>query len=197
MTLSYKILSDSKTKTMMKKITKVNPDHGLQPNHVKIMTQDLRFAPSWQCVKCEDYSSVPNRFQTYLSDGKNLNPAHYTVDPYGDNHFNAMNLNLSDDVIVGYIEFYYSFFVKNGDGLRLISQSEDIQWQDEISPSLRQSIDSDLTNYPVITPQKDGWRVVVSCVFRQSILCVTFFVNREGMIEIEAQHSLVDDLPIH
>lgn len=189
-------LSPAKTKTVLKKMDSVDPDHGLNPKHIKIMAQKLPFTQSWQQLSCEDYSSVPFQIKKYLYDDSTVYPVHYSNNPYVDNNFSKMNLTITADNIAAYIVFYYGFYVGGSDRLRPIYHIDDIEWQEELPPMTRQSLEKDFFHYPKIKNAPDGFFVIMPCIFRQSIMIVTFFISNLGLIEIQDRSSLVDDLPI-
>jgi hypothetical protein len=196
MPLTFKLLTDSQKKSFLKILNDINPTHGLISNHVQIMSRKLSFASDWTYYECEDYSSVPNKFQFYLKHKKNLELLKFTDDPVKDNHILSMDLNLNEDTILDYLKFYYKFFTKGAYKLKIIKQSDDIDWQEDLTPMARQSLDKDLLNYPKITSDEKGISVQISCVFQFSIIIISFFITPDGLIEIQDKQSLVDDLPL-
>ena len=189
-------LSPAKTQSLLKKIEKINANHGLHPNHVKIMAQKLSFAPSWQFIICEDFSSVPFQTKRYLTDDAKIYPIQYSNNPYQDNHFNELNLIINADTVALYVAFYYELYLSGSDRLKPVFHTDDIEWQEDLPPMIRQSLEKDFTYYPKIKTTSDGFLVIMPCIFRQSVMCVTFFVSDTGLIEIQDRTSLVDDLPI-
>lgn len=196
MPLTFKLLTDSQKKSFLKILNDINPTHGLEEKHVQIMSRKLSFAPDWVYYECEDYSSVPNKFQFYLKHKKNIKLLKFTEDPVKNNHISSMTLNLNDQTIVDYLKFYYKFFTKGAYKLKIITQSDDIDWQDDLTPMVRQSLDKDLFQYPNIMSDKKGLSVKIPCVFQFSIIIISFFITYDGFIEIQDKQSLMDDLPL-
>ena len=197
MSSAFKVLSDSKRKNFLKNLDKAQPNHGFEINHVKVMEQDISFAKNIRCVECEDYSSVPHRFQTYLiGSNDDIQPVLHGDNPYTDNHFDKMGIVINQDNVADYLSFYYRFFVKGSDYLKPVTHCDDIDWNDDITPMVQQSLEKDLSNYPKISSKNDGFNVKMACIFQQSIMIVTFFVSEHGIVTIEDRQCLAEDLPI-
>lgn len=196
MAQKYTELSPAQTKSVFKLIDKIDGDHSFHENHVKILKQELSFAPSWEKIICEDYSTVPFKSKTYLKQNKNMIPVTYSANPWDDNNIEKMDLDLNNQNISAYIKFYFECFVKGSDILKPVSFSDEIEWQGDLSPSMKQSLDKDFVLYPQIIQQKNDFMVKMPCVFRQSIMIVDFKIDESGKIEIQSKQSLVDDLPI-
>ncbi len=192
----YTELSPTQTKKIFKIIDKYDGDHGFHADHAKIMAQDLTFAPSWQRIICEDYSSVPFQSKTYLMKDDKIKTVKYTANPWVDNDFSKMNLDLNTLNIEAYLKFYFDFFVTGSDHLKPVSFSDEIDWQGDLTPTMKQSLDKDFVLYPQINQKETMFTIKMPCVFRQSIMIVTFHVADDGQIEIKDRQSLVDDLPI-
>ena len=189
-------LSPVKTQSLLKKIEKIDPSHGLRHDHVRMMTRKLSFAPSWQELMCEDYSSVPFQMKRYLYNDVMVYPVAYSNTPYDHNHFKDLDLLITDENIADYIIFYYGLYVSGSDRLTPISCVDDIEWQEDLPPMTRQSLEKDFTHYPKIKNAPEGFIITMPCIFRQSIMIITFFVTNDGFVEIQDRSSLVDDLPI-
>lgn len=196
MTKKYNELSPAKTKSVFKVIEKHDKNQSFNKDHVKIMTQDLSFADGWERLSVEDYSSVPFQSKSYLKNGNDLKITMYSPDPWSDNKFNEFGIDLNSHNIETYLKFYFDFFISGSDGLKPVSHTDDIEWQNDFSPSIKQSLDKDFVLYPQINQENDDFTVKTACVFQQSIMIVTFFVKSNGQVEIKERQSLVDDLPI-
>lgn len=193
---SYIQLSPSKTKAFLKNINESIDQQGLHTENVKIMVQNLSFCENWKYVVCEDFSTVPNILKTYLMFGKIIKPVKYSSNPYKYNDMDKMNIKIIDKNIIDYLLFYYRLFINGSDKLLPIIHTDDIEWQDDLSPMATKSLEKDLFNYPKIESNKNGFYVTIPCIFRQSIIIVKFFIDYNGIITIEDRHSLADDLPI-
>ncbi len=196
MPLTFKLLNDSQKKSFLKTLKTINPEHGLEENHVQIMSRKLSFAPDWVYYECEDYSSVPNRFQFYLKNNKDIKSLKFTDDPIKDNCVSDMALDLTAETVIDYLNYYYKFFIKGAYKLKVIKQTDDVDWQDDLTPMTRQSLDKDLSQYPKIKSDEKGLFVEIPCVFQFSIIIISFFITHDGLIEIQDKQSLADDLPL-
>jgi len=192
----YKDIESQQKSNVMDMITAVHNDHGLDPDHVKIMTQNLIFTSGFQRLVCEDYSALPFKIQHYLYDGHHIHMLNYSQDPYNDNAFYTLGLTLTPVNIVDYLKFYCDYWVSGSDRLRPVSSADDIEWQEEIGPHLKQSLNNDLVLYPKIKAQADSFAVTMPCLFQQSIMVVDFMISKAGQAEITGRTSLIDDLPV-
>ncbi len=192
----YKELSPAKTKSAVEKLNKISSGDDLNPNHVKIMAQDLSFTNGWQRLMAEDYSSTPYKQKIFLKNNNKYFTVKYSPTPFQDNHIRDMDLDLTEGTVIAYMMFYYDYYINGADRLKPIFHYDDIDWQDDLPPMTRKSIETDFANYPTIANEKNGHTIKMPCVFRQTIMIVTFFVSRDGMIEIKDRQSLIDDLPI-
>lgn len=196
MTHKYIELSPAKTKSVSKIIEKHDKNQSFNKDHVKIMALDLSFANGWERLSVEDYSSVPFQSKSYLKNGNNLKIMTYSPNPWSDNNFEELGLDLNTHNLEAYLKFYFDFFISGSDGLKPVSHTDDIEWQNDFSPTIKQSLDKDFILYPQIHQDNDDFTIKTACVFQQSIMIVTFFVKSTGEVKIKDRQSLVDDLPI-
>ncbi len=193
---SYSELSDSKTAALLKQMDQMNPDHGFNHKHTKMVERPLTFAPDWRELVVEDFSSIPFKSKTFIKGDSILKPLVYSPDPYKDNAFDDLPLFLNHDTVADYIDFYTQCLTIKTGKLKSVRSFDDIEWQDDLPPQARQAIEKDLLSYPQITNDDDSLTVKMPCVFKQSILIVTFLVHQDGTIDIMGRNSLIEDLPI-
>lgn len=193
---AYQDISPQKTQSFLKLIEKNDNNQSFNKESVKMMSQYLAFMPDYERLVCEDYSTVPNQVKHYLRDAETIYPMLYSVDPWMDNDFGNKNLDLNTQNIASYVRFYFDYFINGSDTLKPIRFTDDITWQDEISPSIRQSMEKELLHYPEIEQKNENFLIKMPCVFRQSIMTVTFNIDPQGRIDIEKRESMIDDLPI-
>lgn len=196
MTKKYNELCPKQTKSMFKLIEKQDKNQSFNKDHVKIMASDLPFTNGWKKVSVEDFSSVPFQSKIYLLKDNVLKIMTYTTDPYKNNGFDMLGLDLNDHNIENYLKFYFDFFIRGNDILKPVSHADDIEWQNDFSPTIKQSLDKEFVLYPQINHENDDFLVKMPCVFQQSIMVITFFIQSNGKVEIKDRQSLVDDLPI-
>jgi hypothetical protein len=193
---SYTELSDSKVANLLKQMDKLDPQHGFHSKHSKMIERPFGFAPGWSELIVEDYSSIPFKSKSYLKNNKGLRPIIYSQDPYKDNGFDDLPLFLNHDTVAEYIDFYVKCLVIQIGKLKPVRHFDDIEWQDDLPPQARQSIEKDLLSYPNIVGDDDSLTVKMPCVYKQSILIVTFLVHSDGTVDILDRRSLIEDLPI-
>ena len=195
MTSPYVELSRNDARKIINSLPE-NRDIPLDADKTKILRQDLIFAKDWQRLICEDYSSLPYRKADFLSNGNRIVSLHYSADPYETNNFIDLKLDLNAQTVIAYLKFYYDYYRPEKTPLKPIFQVDDMQWQDDLSPSTIQSLERELKNYPIINPVTDGFKIVNLCAFGISILEINFFISLKGKIKIESHRVLMDDLPL-
>jgi hypothetical protein len=194
----YKEFSPDTTKTVLEKLKKNNDGFGFDVNHTRIMACDLSFAKGWQILIAEDFSKAPFKSKMIIVE-RNSDPfwAKYSNNPYDDNNFDRMDIKLNDNNLYDYIAFYFKFFSKNGESLKPVLHFDEIEWQDDLPPMTRQSLEKDFQFYPDIKHEDNGnFILICPCVFQYSIMIVTFNITSDGKISISKRQSLMENLPI-
>lgn len=193
--VSFKEFSPSKTKSFIQRLDKEKVSHTFKPNTTKVLGQNLSFADEWMRVECEDFSEMPHQKSIYLVNDKKIIPVSYTPSPL-ENLFGAVDLTLTDSNIVDYLSLYFLAFVQNGERIQPVFHADDIQWQDDLSPMLRKSLELDFSKYPRIQKNENNFTVEFLCVFHQSIMAITCEIQADGVVEMIDRAVITDDLPI-
>lgn len=196
MVLSYKQFTPTKTASFIDKLNKAQKVHGLNKNTTKILGQNLSFAPGWVRVECEDYSEMPHIKQSYLTDDTTIVPFVYGPDPRHD-IFKDVSLDITADNVIEYLTIYFGAFLQNGERIIPVFHADDISWQEDLTPMLKKSLETDFAKYPQIISIEDRLRVKFLCVFHQAIMQITCFVDAHGLVEMTDRAVLTDDLPIN
>jgi hypothetical protein len=197
MTTSYAEVPQEEAQKILEKINNENGLVVLDNDKTKILRQNLQFALGWKRIICEDYSTVPYKKTDFLTYNNKIYTLHYSPNPYLDNHIHEMNINLNEDNIVAYISFFYDYFLKGSDRLKPILYIDDIHWQDDLPPMAKKSLVKDIKSYPIIKIYEKNFEVVMPCVFRSSLIEVSFLIGLDGQIDIQNKLILIDDLPVH
>ena len=74
---------------------------------------------------------------------------------------------------------------------------DDVLWQEDVTPMVRKSLETDFQKYPQIVEYKDSYDVTLMCVFRQSIIQVVFHVSTRGDVTIANRTILIEDLAVN
>lgn len=161
----------------------------------KILGQNLSFADGWMRVDCEDYTAMPHRKQIFLANDKNILPFIYSPDPLGD-LLAPLDIDINEKTVMDYLIVYFLAFVKNGEKIIPVFHADDIQWQDDLTPLLRKSLEKDFARYPQIKNDGENILATFSCLFQTSLLEITCLVLRDGRVEIKNRIVQLDDLPV-
>ena len=196
MTSSYVEMPSADIIKTLKSLEKQDFDFNLDQEKTKILKQDLKFAKGWQRILCEDYSSMPYKKNHFLIGDKIIYPLSYSPDPYTQNNLDKIQIHLNDETVTDYLSFYLDYFLSGQHRLRMISHVDDIEWQDDLPPLTRQSLEKDLRKYPEIEKKDDYFFVTTACLFRLSIMEVCFQLRSDGYVEIKDNKLMVEDLPI-
>lgn len=191
----YLQLTPAKTKSFLRRLNAANPDYGFEENTVKILKQNLSFAPGWVRYDCEDQSEMPHRHYIFVADDEDIKPVVYTSQPIED-LWDTNDLVINENTVFPFLNFYLMTLNTGGETLRPMTSVDDVSWRDDLAPTARKSLDKELMAYPVISKEKDNYIVKTAAVFRHSLMEVTFEVTSEGKITIKDKKVIIEDLPI-
>jgi hypothetical protein len=192
---SFKEFTPSKTISFLKRLDKHNVPHSFNPKATKVLGQNISFADGWMRIDCEDFSEMPHQKSIYLANDMTIIPLSYTPTPL-DNVFKTMPVAVNDNNVIDYLSLYFLAFVQNGERLKPVFHTDDIQWQDDLSPMLRKSLELDFSKYPRIQNINNNYMVELLCVFRQSIMAISCEVHADGHVDVVDRIVITDDLPI-
>jgi hypothetical protein len=195
MVFAYKELSARDVKKFITQLDKNNMNNGLNPDTTKVLSQMLSFSEKWSRLDCEDYSETPHIKRQYLSDGSVIVPFAYGPEPLK-TVLNNVSLSLNQSNIVDYLTLYLTVFQKNGEKLTPVFHSDDIEWQDDLSPMLKKSLDIEFSKYPTVK-ENNMFSVEILCIFRQSIMNVECDIDQNGKVSIMGRSVIADNLPIY
>jgi hypothetical protein len=165
-------------------------------NYTKILVQDLPFTDNWQRLVFEDVSTKPHVKKDYLYDGTSLIACVYSDDPYENNNISKMNITMTKQNAMFYLKFFCDYWVQGQDRIIPVTYMDEIDWQDDISPMMKQSLNDEIRRYPIIEQNNNNFNISVICVFRQSLMIITFNIEKSGVISITDRKSHIEDLPI-
>ena len=192
---SYSELPNIKAKKLLKLIQSDTKDYGLDSDKTKVLKQSLKFTSNWERVICEDYTSLPYKKIHFLLNDDNIYPLHYTPDPYTDNNFQLMNVQLDENTVTAYLSFYLTYYLSSQNKLKVINHVDDIEWQEDLPPMTRKSLEKDLSQYPKVEKTDNFFTVTAPCLFRLSIMEIIFLIRDDGQLQIKQHKLLIDDLP--
>lgn len=195
MVFAFKELSPRDVKKFISDLDKNNMNRGLNASTTKVLSQKLSFAEDWQRMDCEDYSETPHVKCQYLSNGTIILPFAFGPEPHS-GILNHISLSLHSDNIIDYVTLYFSLFYKNGEKIVPVFHSDDIDWQEDLSPMIKKALDIEFSKYPVIDETNDKISVEFLALFRQSIMKLDCTVEKNGEVCIQNRSMIADDLPI-
>lgn len=196
MVFAYKELSPRDVKKFITDLEKNNINRGLNPSTTKVLSQRLSFAEDWQRMDCEDYAETPHLKCQYLSNGTIILPFAFGPEPHK-GILNDISLSLHSDNVVDYVTLYFSLFYKNGEKIVPVFHSDDIDWQDDLSPMVKKALDKEFSKFPIINEDHNEITVEFLAIFRQSIIKLDCIIHNKGEISIQNRSMIADDLPIH
>jgi hypothetical protein len=138
-----------------------------------MLSMELSFLPEVVEIICEDFSSTPFKKQIFLFNQSLITPLIYSENPIKDNDIDTKKLIIDEQTCDEYLHFYLKCLILGGERIQPIRHADDIEWQDEISPLTRQSLEKDLRLYPKMKKNEKNMIIVKPCVFQQSIMIIT------------------------
>ena len=195
MTLSFKELTPPKAASFITILDESDINHRFSSKS-KILMRDLSFAPEWARIDAEDYTESPFVKQSFFLKDKTVHPFVYSETPFQDN-FKTIDIIITDKTVVEYLIHYCHLWIMGGEILKPALSFDDVLWQEDATPMVRKSLDKDFQKYPQIAQSKDSFDVTMICVFRQSLIEITFNVKTDGGVTISNRTILIEDLPVN
>ncbi|PCH99787.1 MAG: hypothetical protein COB76_04890 [Alphaproteobacteria bacterium] len=194
MNTSFKELNPAKSKSFLKKLeTNSIPHHFKEKS--KFLMQDLSFSDEWVRIDAEDYSETPFIKKSFFLKENVIKPFQFTDHPLNDN-LKDISPKICEKTVIDYLLLYCHLWIQNGEVIKPALNFEDIPWQDDVSPMIKKSLDQDFGAYPKISKNNNALMVTIICLFKQSLMTVTFDVEENGGVTVTDRVVLIEDLPI-
>lgn len=173
-----------------------NSQHPYHADKTRILSQDLEFSDGWRHLVFENFTILPYRYDQYLMKNREIHSLRYSPDPYHDNEFEVLSIQITDEDCDDYMNFYLQCLLTDGEKLQPVNHVDEMRWLDDPGPAARQSLEQELRQYPQIKNLSDIIEIKKVCRFKTAIMEITFHVTKTGKVKIESERVLVDDLPV-
>lgn len=198
MTQSRK-LTDAQIASILKRLTQAGLFESPSAEGLQLSKRNLDFTKGWSLLHIENQRVTPLQHHRFFwHDTKDVKQARYSPDPYKDNDFADLELNVTEEWAFAYLQLYLMFFMKDGQRLTPVISAEDISFLDDLIPPARKTLEKFLSLYPTITARnEDHYDVTAACLFDRSLLEIDFTVHSQGLVNITNRKTLIEDLPVH
>jgi hypothetical protein len=192
---NYTTLSIEQSADILKRLEKA-AFHVPHNNNPVILSQKLSFALLWERIIIEDYNAYPQKRVDFLIGDKDIKQLGYSPNPYKNNDFQSLSLVLNDTTITDYLFFYCDYLKAVPDALKVIYDTENLQWIEECPSHILKTISSALQNYPEIQQSEDSFEITLPCQINSSLYAVIFEIDSKGQVKQVSQSLIADTLPL-
>ncbi len=177
----------------------INPhlDTLFDPSTATVMTHNLPFYEGHYIVEVARHDQHPPIVRTVVCNDKGeVTPLNWSNEP-----IHALNRNvpikLDDNNLMDYVRFFFTYVRGKHGRFIIIDSVDDIEWREEPAPAGRKALGKMIEPMHVIRREPDGTTVFSICiVFRDSLFSAEAHVKKDGMIILQNEELLVEDIPV-
>lgn len=177
----------------------VNPHlHGadIVLDKADVVSASLDFYPNHRFLEITDRLHNPPRKRFVVHKYNDITVLDYTNTPiYELNH--KAPLVLSEDNVVSYIQFFFSFVRGKHGVFQMIDGVDDIQWREDPAPNMRKSLSETIQPMALKSLDSDGsYKVSANMIFKNALFSCVVTVTKQGLVTLSDEKVLVQDLPL-
>ncbi len=194
--LSYLKLNTSETRDLLKEINPYMDGVDIPNQNADVLVAALPFYPGYRLVEISDrsHSPVRKRFALYKHD--DIVIIDYTNAPlYSLN--GRCPIALSQDNIIGYIQFFFSFVRGQHGFFHTIESVDEIHWKENPPPNARRSLSEMIQPMSIKSIENDGsYIITANIIFKNALFQCLVTVQQNGLVRLSNESILIQDLPL-
>lgn len=178
---------------------RINPylDMKFDPATTTVMTHSLSFYEGHTLVELTQHNQHPPIMRVALCDDKN----NVTVLNWTNEPIHKLNrdvpITLDDNNMMDYVRFFFSYVRGKHGRFIIIDNVDDIDWREEPAPAGRKALGKMIEPMHLVKREEDGTAVFAVCiVFRDSLFAGEAHVKPDGLIVLQNEELLVEDIPV-
>lgn len=106
-------------------------------------------------------------------------------------------IRLDDNNMMDYVRFFFTYVRGSHGRFIIIDSVDDIDWREEPAPAGRKALGKMIEPMRLLKRDKDGTSVFGLCiVFRDSLFTAEAHLKPDGMIVLQNEELLVEDIPV-
>lgn len=195
---AFEKLDRLESEAVLEQVNHLLPDGGFNAGsrNVIILAHDLPFYPGYQLLDLADHDSMP-ALRKYVLYKKNedVEIIDWTSTPiYRVNGKAPIALN--ETTVKDYVRLFLKY-VRGPNGRFLLAETlEDIRWREEPPPAASKALGKLISPLEVVEQDNRRFKLKGQIMFRDTLFDATFHVDHEGVVKIDDQEVLVDDMPV-
>jgi hypothetical protein len=178
---------------------RVNPhlDMKFDPATTTVMMHNLPFYENHFIVELAKHDQHPPLVRVAVCDDK----GGVTVLNWSNEPIHTLNrtvpIKLDDNNMMDYVRFFFTYVRGKHGRFIIIDSVDDIDWREEPAPAGRKALGKMIEPMHVTRRDADGTVVFnVSIVFRDSLFAGEAHVKPDGLIILQNEELLVEDIPV-
>lgn len=180
-------------------VERVNPhlDVPFHQSAATVMVHTLPFYENHLLVEIARHDQHPPLVRTVICDDKSgVTVLNWTNEPI--HKLNAAApIQLDDNNMMDYVRFFFTYVRGKHGRFIIIDTVDDIEWREEPAPAGRKALGKMIEPMHVIKRTEDGTTVFAVCiVFRDSLFTAEVHVKQDGLIVLQNEELLVEDIPV-
>jgi hypothetical protein len=178
---------------------RINPslDMLFDPAKATVMVHDLPFYEGHKLVEIARHDQHPPVVRVAIvNDKQDVTILNWTNEPIHKLN-RTVPITLNDDNIIDYIRFFFSYVRGKHGRFIIIDSVDDIDWREEPAPAGRKALAKMIEPMQLKKREEDGTMIFTVCiVFRDSLFTAEAHVKQDGLIILQNEELLVEDIPV-
>ena len=178
---------------------RINPylDMLFDPARATVMIHELPFYEGHNLVEIARHDQHPPIIRVAVTNDKeDVTLLNWTNEPIHKLN-RTVPITLNDDNVMDYIRFFFSYVRGKHGRFIVIDSVDDIDWREEPAPAGRKALAKMIEPMQLIRREEDGTMVFSLCiVFRDSLFTAEAHVKQDGLIILQNEELLVEDIPV-
>ena len=192
----FKKLPAKESQTILKAINDNSDLSDFKMDQTVIMGQGLIFYPEYKLLDIADKTIIPEKqlYVVYKSakEFQILDFSNQSI--YKTNKVAPLQLDAGS--VCDYVQFFFNFARGEHGRFILTETLDDIKWQDEPPLNARKAISKLLIPLTVVECKKDKYILKATYLFLDTLIQSQIIVDAKGMITIEDEEILIEDMPV-
>jgi hypothetical protein len=178
---------------------RLNPhlDTQFDPATATVMMHNLSFYENHFLVEIARHDQHPPIVRAAVCDDKGgVTALNWSNEPIHKLN-RSVPIRLDDNSIMDYVRFFFTYVRGKHGRFIIIDSVDDIDWREEPAPAGRKALGKMIEPMHVVKREEDGTVVFAVCiVFRDSLFSGEAHVKPDGLIILQNEELLVEDIPV-
>ncbi len=172
-------------------------DVKFDPAKSTVMIHNLSFYEGYFIVEISRHDQQPPITRTAIcNDAGDVHVLDWSNEPIYQLNKNVP-INLSVDSAADYVRFFFNYVRGPQGRFLLIDNVDDIDWREEPAAAGRKALGKMIEPLRLLSKEKDGTLIyIMTVVFKDSLFQAHAHVKPNGLISMQNEELLVEDIPV-